>query len=98
VTITLSTEPGRVRISVQDNGPGIAPEDLPHLFDRFYRSDRSRARAEGGTGLGLSIARHLAQAHGGDITVTSVLGQGATFTVILPTGCGEDGRDADQRR
>lgn len=98
VSITLSAEAGQLRLSVQDSGPGIAPEDLPHLFDRFCRADKSRSRAEGGTGLGLSIARRLAQAHGGDITVTSAPGQGADFTVTLPAmGC-RDRADADRRR
>jgi len=88
VVIALSFEPGQVRMSVQDSGSGIAPEELGHLFDRFYRADKSRSRTEGGTGLGLSIARRLAQAHGGDITVASAPGEGATFAVTLPTtGC-----------
>jgi len=98
VAITLSAQADQVRLRVQDSGPGIPPEDLPHIFDRFYRSDKARSRAEGGTGLGLSIARRLAQAHGGDIAAASTPGLGATFTVVLPTtGCGQRG-DADPRR
>jgi two-component system, OmpR family, sensor histidine kinase BaeS len=69
-------------IAVQDSGPGIAPEDLPHIFDRFYRADKSRTR--GGSGLGLAIARSIAQAHGGRLTVASQPGQGAAFTLWLP--------------
>ena len=72
------------RIAVQDSGPGIAAADLPHIFDRFYRGDPSRARASGNTGLGLAIAHSIVQAHGGTITVQSHPGAGACFTVTLP--------------
>ncbi len=71
-------------VSVADTGPGIPPEDLPRLFERFYRVDKARSHAQGGTGLGLAIARTVARAHGGDIEVASRPGQGATFTVHLP--------------
>ena len=71
---------------VADTGPGIAPHDLPHIFDRFYRADPSRARSTGGTGLGLTIARRLVEAHGGSIEVESVVGQGSRFIIRLPTG------------
>jgi heavy metal sensor kinase len=77
---------GKVRISISDGGPGIPAEHLPHIFDRFYRVDRARSRELGGAGLGLAIARELAQAHGGEITVHSVPGEGSTFTVHLPAG------------
>ena len=98
INITLSAGGDQVQVRIQDTGPGIPPEDLPHIFDRFYRADKARSRAEGGTGLGLSIARRLAQAHGGDIAVASAPGQGATFTVTLPVaGCG-DRVGADRRR
>ncbi len=73
-----------VEISVADTGPGIPPDDLPRLFDRFYRVDASRTRATGGAGLGLTIARQLAQAHGGDIRAESRLGAGARFCLTLP--------------
>ena len=75
-----------VVVAVQDTGIGIPPNDLPHIFERFYRCDQSRS--EPGTGLGLSLARALARAHNGDVTVTSTLGQGSTFTLILPRNKG----------
>jgi len=79
--VTGSHSPGArlVTIRVADTGPGIAPELLPHVFDRFVKSDDSR-----GSGLGLAIARGLVEAHGGTIAVTSAAGAGASFTVSLP--------------
>jgi signal transduction histidine kinase len=78
---------GGVRITVRDTGEGIPAEDLIYIFDRFWRSDRSRSRASGaGSGLGLAIARQLVQAHGGRIGAESEPGHGTTFTVELPTG------------
>jgi signal transduction histidine kinase len=76
--------PGHVALSVADTGIGIAPEDLPRVFERFYRTDASRARSTGGFGLGLSIARDLVVAMGGTITVESEVGAGSRFTVRLP--------------
>ncbi len=73
-----------VRIDVSDTGIGIAPEDLPLVFDRFFRTDRARTARLGGSGLGLSIAQWIAQAHDGEITVVSEPGRGSTFTVWLP--------------
>ena len=73
-------------LTVTDNGTGIADEHLPHLFDRFYRAEQSRSRSTGGSGLGLAITKHLAEAHGGRITVTSRLGSGSTFTIWIPAG------------
>jgi signal transduction histidine kinase len=74
-----------VNISVTDTGEGIPPEDLPNIFERFYRVDRSRTRATGGSGLGLTITKRLIEAHGGEIHVSSELGKGTTFTILLPT-------------
>ncbi|WP_376789066.1 ATP-binding protein [Thermoflexus sp.] len=73
-----------VQVSVRDTGIGIAPEDLPHVFDRFYRAERSRSRADGGSGLGLAIAKHLIEAHGGRIGVESTPGEGTCFFFTLP--------------
>jgi two-component system sensor histidine kinase BaeS len=84
IELTLSTIDGSARLSVHDSGPGIPEESLPYIFERFYRVEKSRARAEGGTGLGLAIARQLARAHGGDLTATNHASGGALFTLILP--------------
>ena len=84
VTIRAGADAGRLTIEVTDTGAGIAPEDLPRVFERFWRSDGSRSRATGGSGLGLAIARQLARAHGGDVTATSRLGEGSTFTIDVP--------------
>ena len=73
-----------LEVSVRDSGPGITPQALPHVFDRFYRADRSRSRSEGGTGLGLAIARQLAEAHGGTLTAANAPQGGALFTLSLP--------------
>jgi two-component system phosphate regulon sensor histidine kinase PhoR len=72
------------RIAVRDRGPGIAPEHLPRLTERFYRVDVSESRAQGGTGLGLALVKHILNRHGGRLTIESVLGQGATFAAHLP--------------
>ena len=71
-------------LSVSDTGPGIAPEHLPRLSERFYRVDRSRSRETGGTGLGLAITKHVAQRHGGSLRIESQLGVGSTFMLVLP--------------
>jgi two-component system phosphate regulon sensor histidine kinase PhoR len=73
-----------LRISVHDEGCGIAPEHLPRLFERFYRVDKGRSRVQGGTGLGLSIVKHIVQAHQGTVSVASTPGAGSTFTLRLP--------------
>ncbi|MGD0882366.1 MAG: HAMP domain-containing sensor histidine kinase [Acidimicrobiales bacterium] len=73
-------------VEVSDSGPGLAPDQVAHVFERFYRSDPSRSRLHGGAGLGLSIVSAIVAAHGGSASATSVLGQGSTFTVRLPSG------------
>ncbi len=85
-TITTSAElrEGYVQVSVRDTGTGIAPEDVPHVFERFYRADHSRARSTGGSGLGLTIAKQIVEAHGGQIWAQSQLGLGSTFAFSLP--------------
>ena len=75
----------QVLFSVIDTGPGIAPEHLPRLSERFYRVDRSRSRETGGTGLGLAIAKHVVQRHGGELRIESQLGQGSTFSLCFPS-------------
>ncbi len=75
---------GRGEFSVQDSGPGIAPEHLPRLTERFYRVDRSRSRETGGTGLGLAIVKHVVQRHGAELRIQSQLGQGARFAIEFP--------------
>ena len=85
VTVSAHAAAGTVIVTVADTGSGIAPEDLPRLFDRFYRADPSRARSTGGTGLGLTIARRIVEAYGGSITAESTVGQGSRFMVRLPT-------------
>ncbi len=84
VTIKAWCEADHVYISVVDTGEGIPLEDMPLVFDRFYRADKSRTRATGGTGLGLTIAKRLVEAHGGRIDVRSTVGKGTTFTFNLP--------------
>lgn len=73
-----------VNITIQDNGDGIPPDDLPYVFDRFWKGDKTRSRTNGGSGLGLAIARQLVSVHGGMISVESELGQGTRFTIELP--------------
>ena len=86
VTVSALSTGGAIEVTVSDTGPGIAPEDLPRIFDRFYRADPSRDRSTGGVGLGLTIARRLVEAHGGAIEAQSELGRGSRFTVRLPIG------------
>jgi two-component system phosphate regulon sensor histidine kinase PhoR len=77
-------EGGQGELSVEDSGPGIAPEHLPRLTERFYRVDRSRSRETGGTGLGLAIVKHVTQRHGAELKIQSRLGHGSTFTISFP--------------
>ena len=73
-----------VAVAVTDQGPGIAPEHLPRLTERFYRVDKARSRHAGGTGLGLAIAKHITRRHRGELSIESAVGQGSTFTVYFP--------------
>jgi two-component system OmpR family sensor kinase/two-component system sensor histidine kinase BaeS len=84
VDLVLVREGKLALLRVQDSGPGIPTEALPHVFERFYRADRSRSRAEGGSGLGLAIARQLARAHGGEISAANAPSGSAVFTLTLP--------------
>jgi two-component system OmpR family sensor kinase len=85
--ICVSTKPvnGSAALIVSDNGPGIAPEHLPHLFKRFYRADAARTASQGRSGLGLAISSAIIHAHGGSIEVESKVGDGSSFIVRLPT-------------
>jgi two-component system phosphate regulon sensor histidine kinase PhoR len=80
IAVRWSDEGQRVRLRIRDDGPGIPPEAIPRLFERFFRVDKARARDAGGTGLGLAIVKHIVQKHGGQVGVQSVIGQGTEFT------------------
>jgi two-component system phosphate regulon sensor histidine kinase PhoR len=84
VLLQARTSGNEIQLSVRDHGIGIEKKHLPRLFERFYRVDKARSRAAGGTGLGLAIVKHIAQAHGGHVTVESRLGEGSLFTIHLP--------------
>lgn len=84
IRLSLLKAHEQIQLAIQDNGPGISPEHIGHIFERFYRSDASRTRREGGAGLGLSITKALVEAHGGTINVVSKVGQGTTVQVKLP--------------
>jgi len=84
ITVAAAKQGDWVEVCVSDTGEGIPAEDLPNIFERFYRVDRSRARATGGSGLGLTIAKRMVEAHGGEITVQSELGKGSSFSFTLP--------------
>jgi two-component system, OmpR family, manganese sensing sensor histidine kinase len=85
IELSATIKTRRVFIEVKDSGIGIPAEDLPHIFDRFYRVDVARSRQTGGFGLGLAIARQIIVAHGGQITVASTVGQGTKFQICLPS-------------
>jgi two-component system phosphate regulon sensor histidine kinase PhoR len=84
VRVEMRREPDRAIVRVCDTGLGIPSRDLPRVFERFYRVDKARSRATGGTGLGLAIVKHAVEQMGGSVAVESRLGQGTTFTVVLP--------------
>jgi two-component system phosphate regulon sensor histidine kinase PhoR len=85
VELALACRESRAILTVRDHGPGIAPQHLPHLTRRFYRTDPGRSRAAGGTGLGLAIVKHIVERHGGTLDFASTLGEGTTVTVSLPS-------------
>jgi signal transduction histidine kinase len=84
IAVRASAAPDGVMIAVADTGSGISPQHLPRIFERFYRADASRSRAEGGTGLGLAIVKHLVEAHGGRVTAESTMGRGTTIRMLFP--------------
>jgi signal transduction histidine kinase len=88
ITLAVRAKKEGIEMAVQDNGEGISQQDLPHIFERFYRADKSRSRETGGLGVGLTIARALVEAHGGTIEAESKVGQGSRFTCIFPLRCG----------
>src|SRR5450432_201923 len=91
ITLAGSTIPGGIRLKVSDTGQGIAPEDLPHIFDRFWRGDTARTHKDGaGGGLGLAIVKQLVELHDGQVSVQSAVRQGTVFTIDLPSQQGED--------
>src|SRR4029078_2507822 len=84
VVVTARNGDGAVEVCVRDDGPGIPPEALERVFERFYRIDKARSREQGGHGLGLSIVKHIGQSHGGKVWATSEPGRGAAFYFTLP--------------
>ena len=82
--MTAREQDNYVEVAVSDTGEGIPAADLPNIFERFYRVDKSRARATGGSGLGLTIAKRLVEAHGGKIEIQSELGKGSRFAFTIP--------------
>jgi len=99
VTLRAEAAPGaRVRLVVADSGPGIPPEHLPHIFDRFYKADTSRAGTivPSGSGLGLSIVQAIVRQHGGGVRADNAPGGGAVFELLLPAACPSSGGDPDR--
>lgn len=89
ISVNLSQQGATALVTIADSGVGIPTEHIPNIFDRFYRVDKARSRAEGGSGLGLAICRQIAQAHGGEISVESQVGKGSTFSIKLPLNRGQ---------
>ncbi len=88
ITVTVAVDPERVRLEIADPGAGISDRDLPHIFDRFYRADKSRDPASGSAGLGLAIVKRIVDLHGGQVTVDSTVGVGTRFLIVFPTRAG----------
>jgi two-component system sensor histidine kinase VicK len=86
VKVRLSAQDESLLVTVSDTGSGISAEDVGHIFDRFYRADKSRSREGGGSGLGLAIARSIVETHGGRIWAESEIGKGTTIAFTLPAG------------
>lgn len=84
VSVTVHDIGKFAKVTVTDSGKGISPEDLPHIFERFYRADKSRSRSTGGAGIGLAIVKTIVEAHGGKVKAESKLGTGSSFTVLMP--------------
>ena len=94
IRLATGGEGNQAWIAVADEGPGIAPEDQPHVFDRFWRADKGRSRADGGTGLGLAIVRQIAEGHGGQIRLRSKVGVGSSFVIWLPVAASSSSEPA----
>ena len=94
IRLATGGEGDQAWIAVADEGPGIAPEDQPHVFDRFWRADKGRSRADGGTGLGLAIVRQIAEGHGGQIRLRSKVGVGSSFVIWLPVAASSSSEPA----
>ncbi|MCE2462967.1 MAG: HAMP domain-containing protein [Dehalococcoidia bacterium] len=98
IRVVVNRREDEAWVSVEDTGSGIPNEELPHVFERFHRVDRSRSRATGGVGLGLTIAKQLVEAHGGKIMVSSQNGKGSTFTFTIPAGTGPNARSVSSQQ
>ena len=94
IRLATGSEGDQAWIAVADEGPGIAPEDQPHVFDRFWRADKGRSRADGGTGLGLAIVRQIAESHGGQVRLQSKVGVGSSFVIWLPVAANSSSEPA----
>ena len=98
IRVVVNRREDEAWVSVEDTGSGIPSEELPHVFERFHRVDRSRSRATGGVGLGLTIAKQLVEAHGGKIMANSQNGKGSTFTFTIPAGTGPNTRSVPSQQ
>ena len=92
VHVDVQSAQSGLKIAVKDSGSGIPEEDLPFIFERFYKADKARTRGKGGTGLGLAIVKNIVDAHNGSITVHSMLNEGTSFTFYIPRNKQDDGQ------